>query len=190
LKPTLIGERHQYYGVTGIKLNTRNPAQAQQDIQKIWNEVNPEYAYTSAFMDDSINDFYRQEQQLSLIYKIFAGIAIFISCLGLYGLVSFMAAQRVKEVGIRKVLGASVTHIIYLFSREFTLLIIIAFAIAVPVAWYLMSSWLDNFVFRVHMGIGIFMLAIGASVVVAWLTVGYKSVKAALSNPVKNLRSE
>jgi ABC-type antimicrobial peptide transport system permease subunit len=141
-------------------------------------------------MDENINNFYRQEQQLSLLYTIFAGIAIFISCLGLYGLVSFMAVQRTKEVGIRKVLGASAAHIIYLFSKEFTLLIIIAFAIAVPVAYYLMNGWLNNFVFRVNIGPGIFVLAIAASIILAWLTVGYKSIKAALSNPVKNLRSE
>jgi ABC-type antimicrobial peptide transport system permease subunit len=94
------------------------------------------------------------------LYKIFAGIAIFISCLGLYGLVSFMAAQRTKEVGIRKVLGASVTSIIYLFSKEFTVLLIIAFAAAVPIAWYMMSNWLDNFAFRVNITVWVFVLAI------------------------------
>jgi len=190
LQPIMLGESNNRYSTTGIKLSTNNLTQIQTAIQNTWNEVNPEYAYTSSFMDENINNFYRQEQQLSLLYKIFAGIAIFISCLGLYGLVSFMAAQRTKEVGIRKVLGASVVNIIYLFSKEFTLLIIIAFAVAVPVAWYMMSSWLNNFVFRINIGVGVFALAIVASVIVAWLTVGYKSVKAALSNPVKNLRSE
>ena len=190
LQPIMLGEFNRRYSTTGIKLKTSNLSQLQTVIQNAWNEVNPEYAYTSSFMDENINNFYRQEQQLSLLYKIFAGIAIFISCLGLYGLVSYMAAQRTKEVGIRKVLGASVANIIYLFSKEFTLLIIIAFAVAVPVAWYMMSNWLNNFVFRIHMGPGVFALGIVASVIVAWLTVGYKSVKAALSNPVKNLRSE
>jgi ABC-type antimicrobial peptide transport system permease subunit len=190
LQPLLLGERSKYYSTTGIKLKTNNLSRIQAAVQEAWNKVNPEYAYTSAFMDENINNFYRQEQQLSLLYKIFAGIAIFISCLGLYGLVSFMAVQRTKEVGIRKVLGASAAHIIYLFSKEFTLLIIIAFAIAVPVAYYLMNGWLNNFVFRVNMGPGVFVLAIAASIILAWLTVGYKSIKAALSNPVKNLRSE
>jgi len=190
LQPLMLGEKARYYGCTGIKLKTTNLSQIQTTIQNIWNEVNPEYAYTSFFMDESINNFYRQEQQLSLLYKIFAGIAIFISCLGLYGLVSFMAAQRTKEVGIRKVLGASVANIIYLFSKEFTLLIILAFAIAVPVSWYFMNKWLDNFVFKIQIEPWVFVLAIIASVIVAWLTVGYKSVKAALTNPVKNLRAE
>jgi ABC-type antimicrobial peptide transport system permease subunit len=190
VKPTMILERRDRYGVTGIKFKTSNIGKTKAAVETVWNQYFPEYAYTSKFMDENINDFYQQEQQLSLLYKIFASIAIFISCLGLYGLVSFMAAQRTKEVGIRKVLGASVGNIIYLFSKEFTLLIIVAFAVAVPVAYYLMSNWLDNFVFKIQMNVGVFALAIAASVLVAWLTVGYKSVKAALSNPVKNLRSE
>jgi ABC-type antimicrobial peptide transport system permease subunit len=141
-------------------------------------------------MDDRINEFYKEENQLSLLYKIFAAIAIFISCLGLYGLVSFMAAQRTKEIGIRKVLGASVANIIYLFSKEFTVLILIAFAIAVPVAYYMMRGWLNNFAFRINMNIWVFILAIVCSVVIAWITVGYKSIRAAMSNPVKSLRTE
>jgi ABC-type antimicrobial peptide transport system permease subunit len=190
VKPMMLMERRSRYSVTGIKFKTANLINTKAAIDAEWNKINPEYAYTSTFMDEAINEFYEQEQQLSLLYKIFAGIAILISCLGLYGLVSFMAAQRTKEVGIRKVLGASVANIIYLFSKEFTILILVAFAVAVPVAYYLMSNWLDNFVFRVRMGPGVFALAILASVIVAWLTVGYKSVKAALTSPVKNLRSE
>lgn len=190
VKPTMIGERRKFYSRTGIKIRTSNLAQMQSQVQNIWNEFYPDYAITTSFMDDNINNFYRQEQQMSLLYKIFAGIAIFISCLGLYGLVSFMAAQRTKEVGIRKVLGASVANIIYLFSKEFTILILVAFFIAVPVAWYLMNHWLENFVFRINMGVGVFMLAILSSVIIAWITVGYKSVKAALCNPVKSLRTE
>jgi len=124
------------------------------------------------------------------LYKIFAGIAIFISCLGLYGLISFMAAQRVKEVGIRKTLGASVGHIVYLFSKEFTLLVIIAFLISAPVGWYFMHKWLEGFSYRIQIGPGIFILAIATSIVIAWLTVGYKAVKAALANPVTSLKSE
>lgn len=127
---------------------------------------------------------------MSLLYKIFAGIAIFISCLGLYGLVSFMAAQRTKEVGVRKVLGASVTSIVYLFSKEFTILIIIAFVISVPVAYYMMSNWLTNFAFRIDIGVSVFIIAVISSIIIAWITVGYKSVKAALANPVKSLRTE
>jgi len=190
IKPLVIGERNKRYYYTGIKLNTLHLNEVTKKIEAAWNQFFPEYVYTPTFMDDRINEFYKEENQLSLLYKIFAAIAIFISCLGLYGLVSFMAAQRTKEIGIRKVLGASVANIIYLFSKEFTVLILIAFAIAVPVAYYMMRGWLNNFAFRINMNIWVFILAIVCSVVIAWITVGYKSIRAALSNPVKSLRTE
>jgi len=159
-------------------------------LQSKWESTYPEYAYAGYFLDDNIAQFYKQENQLALVYKIFAAIAIFISCLGLYGLVSFMAVQRTKEVGIRKVLGASVSSIIFLFSKEFMVLITISFILAIPAAWYLMSGWLQNFAYRITMSPWIFLLAVIVSVVIAWLTVSYKAVKAALVNPVKSLRSE
>jgi putative ABC transport system permease protein len=190
VKPTIITSRNARYYYTGIKLSTAGIAEVRSAVEKAWNDFFPEYVFSPSFMDERINNFYRQETQLALLYKIFAGIAIFISCLGLYGLVLFMAAQRTKEVGIRKVLGASVANIIYLFSKEFTVLIIVAFVIAVPVAWYMMSSWLNNFAFRITMGIGVFLLAIVSSIIIAWLTVGYKAMKAARANPVKSLRTE
>jgi putative ABC transport system permease protein len=190
IKPLMIAQRNRRYTYTGVKLNTVNLASTQAAIEKEWNQFFPEFVYQPIYMDQRINDFYTQESQLSLLYKIFAGIAIFISCLGLYGLVLFMAAQKTKEVGIRKVLGATVGNIVYLFSKEFTLLIIVAFAIAVPVAYYMMSNWLNNFVFRIHMSVWIFLIAIVSSVIIAWLTVGYKALKAANANPVKSLRSE
>ncbi len=159
-------------------------------IEKLWNQAFPDYVYEYKFLDETIRNFYKQENQLSQLYKIFAGIAIFISCLGLYGLVSFMAAQRTKEVGIRKVLGASASNIVYLLSREFTLLIIIAFAISAPVAWYIMHQWLQNYTYRIPLGASIFILAIISSVVIAWITVGHRAIKAAMANPVKSLRTE
>ena len=190
IKPLALAERNKRYYYTAVKLNTSQLSQVMKKIETSWNQFFPEYVYTPTFMDDRINDFYKQENQLSLLYKIFAGIAIFISCLGLYGLVSFMAAQRTKEVGIRKVLGASVVNIVYLFSKEFTILILVAFAAAVPVAYYMMSNWLNNFAFRIDITAWVFVLAIISSVVIAWITVGYKSITAALANPVKSLRSE
>ena len=114
-------------------------------VEKLWMSEFPDYAYDYKFLDQTIENFYKQENQLAQLYKIFAGIAIFISCLGLYGLVSFMAVQRTKEVGIRKVLGASVRNIVYLLSKEFTILIIIAFIISAPIAWYIMHQWLQNY---------------------------------------------
>ncbi len=191
-KPTIITSRNNRYSYTGLKLTTSNMAQVQAAVEKTWNDFFPEYVYSPSFMDERINNFYRQEAQLSLLYKIFAGIAILISCLGLYGLVLFMAAQKTKEVGIRKVLGASVANIMYLFSKEFTLLIMVAFVIAVPVAWYMMNNWLNNFSIssRITIGISVFVLAVASSVLIAWITVGYKALKAATANPVKSLRTE
>ncbi|MEO5681390.1 MAG: ABC transporter permease [Chitinophagaceae bacterium] len=190
IKPLTISQAQSDYYTIGIKINTGNIAATTAQVQKLWQDTYPEYAYNSHFMDETIERFYQQENQLSLLYKIFAGIAIFISCLGLYGLVSYMAIQKTKEVGIRKVLGASISNIVVMFSKEFTLLIAIAFAIAVPVAWYAMNGWLQNFVYRIHIGIGVFLLAIVATLAIAWITVGYRAVKAALANPVKSLRSE
>ncbi len=189
-RPLLIGTSNDSYYNIAVKLHTNNLTAAQADIERAWNKTYPEYAYNAQFFEDSINDFYKQENQLSLLYKIFAGLAIFISCLGLYGLVSFMAVQKTKEVGIRKVLGAGIGNIIYIFSKEFTVLIVVAFIIAAPVAWFISNNWLQNFAYKINIGIWIFIVAIAVSVIIAWITVGYKAIQAAVANPVKSLRSE
>lgn len=190
IKPLLITTNRKYYSLTAIKLRTNQLTQTREAIQKTWAQFYPEYAYVSSFFDEDIAEFYKQEEQLSLLYKIFAGLAIFISCLGLYGLVSFMTVQKTKEVGIRKVLGASVASLLQLFSKEFTVLIIISFFIAVPVAWYMMHTWLQNFVFRIPISAWFFICTIVGSILIAWITVGYKAIKAALANPVKSLKAE
>jgi predicted permease len=190
IKPLLVSTWKDVYSRTAIKLRTHQLATTKEAIRKTWEQVYPDYAFDPSFYDENIAEFYKQEEQLSLLYKIFAGLAIFISCLGLYGLVSFMAVQKTKEVGIRKVLGASITSLLQLFSKEFTILIIISFFIAVPVAWYMMHTWLNNFVYRIPLSIWFFLAAIAGSVLIAWLTVGYKAIKAALANPVKSLRTE
>jgi putative ABC transport system permease protein len=190
IKPLVLVERKTSYRYTGIKLATSQLQQTLAGIEKKWSKFFPEFIYTPTFMDERINNFYKQENQLALLYKLFAVVAIFISCLGLYGLISFMVVQKTKEVGIRKVLGASVANVVYLFSKEFTILIIIAFAVASPVAYYMMSKWLDNFAFRIDIGFFVFVVAIVVSVAIAWLTVGYKSIKAAIANPIKSLRAE
>jgi putative ABC transport system permease protein len=190
VKPLTIASRRDFYYTMAIKLRINNLPLTTAQIQKLWEKAYPEYAFTSHFADETIERFYKQETQLALLYKIFAGIAIFISCLGLYGLVSFMAAQKTKEVGIRKVLGANVRNIVVMFSKEFTVLISIAFIIAVPVGWYFMNNWLQNFVYRIHIGLSVFVLAILSSLIIAWITVGYRAIKAALANPVKSLRTE
>jgi putative ABC transport system permease protein len=188
--PVLMASKKTGYGVLNIKIRQTDMRQTLANIESKWNATFPSSLYEYHFIDEQIARFYKSDNQLSTIYQIFAGIAILISCLGLFGLVSFMAVQRTKEVGIRKTLGASVSHIVYLFSKEFTLLILIAFAISTPIGWYMMNKWLQSYTYRVKLGPGIFLLAIVLSVTIAWLTVGYKAVKAALVSPVKSLKSE
>jgi len=190
MQPVIIAPYKNVYQVANIKIEPVNVKQTLASIEKLWSSSFPDNLYEYQFLDEKIADFYKSEDQLSTLYKIFAGIAIFISCLGLYGLVSFMAVQRTKEVGIRKTLGASVSNIVYLFSKEFTVLILVAFAISAPIGWYAMNKWLQAFTYKITVGPQIFLLAIAASVIIAWLTVGYKAIKAALANPVKSLKSE
>jgi putative ABC transport system permease protein len=190
IRPILMASSKRDYSYTALKLRAGNLGSIKEQVQQVWDKYFPEYANQTYFMDKHLENFYQQEHQLALLYKIFASIAVFISCLGLYGLVSFMAVQRKKEVGIRKVLGASIGQIIYLFSKEFTVLVLIAFAIAAPVAWYMMSNWLSRFVYRIPLRPVLFILAVVISVGIAWLTVGYKSFRAALANPANSLKSE
>lgn len=186
----VLSPNKKNYSTIGIKLSSGNLLRSKQEIQTLWNKYFPEYVYNAPFLDEAINKFYLQEERLSMLYKVYAALAIFISCLGLYGLISFMVVQKTKEVGVRKVLGASVASIVYLFSKEFTLLIAIAFVIAAPVAWYLMNKWLQDFQYRISIGFGVFAIAIFVSIFIAWITVGYKAIKAATANPVKSLRTE
>lgn len=190
IQPVVMGCWKELYQTIGIKLRPENMSGTLASVEKIWTKTFPADVYEYAFLDERIANFYQQEAQLSALYKIFAAIAIFISCLGLYGLASFMAVQRTKEVGIRKVLGASVGHIVYLFSKEFTGLIGLSFLIAAPVAYYFMNRWLAAFTFRISLNAGSFVLAVALSAGIALLAVGYKAVKAAVVNPVKSLRTE
>lgn len=188
--PVVLTTMKPQYQVANIKINLKESKTVIASMRKIWNKYFPDYVFEYNFLDQSIADYYKQEDQLSQLYKIFAGLAIFISCLGLYGLISFMAVQRKKEIGIRKVLGAPVKDIVLMLSREFTVLIIIAFLIASPIAWYFMNQWLQQYTYRIAMGIWFFGATILGSLCIAWITVGYTSIKAAIANPVKSLRTE
>lgn len=178
------------YHLLNMQIDLRKKDAAIAAMRNIWNKNFPEFTFECNFMDQSIADYYKQENQLSQLYKIFAGIAIFISCLGLYGLISFMALQRKKEIGIRKVLGAPVKDILILLSKEFTMLVILAFLIAAPIAWYFMHNWLQGYTFHITIGVWFFAVTILSSVFIAWITVSYTAIKAALANPVKSLRTE
>ena len=159
-------------------------------MQKMWDKNYPDFTFEYSFMDQTIANFYSQENQLSQLYKVFAVLAIFISCLGLYGLISFMALQRRKEIGIRKVLGAPIKAILLLLSKEFTVLITIAFLISAPLAWYFMHQWLQQYPYRIGLGPWFFVATMGGSVLIAWITVGYTAIHAARANPVESLRTD
>ncbi|HXL56191.1 MAG TPA: FtsX-like permease family protein, partial [Chitinophagaceae bacterium] len=190
LAPLLITTFNRMYNQAGIKLSTTNISSMMQTVKKIWEQTFPDFVFEYKFLDDKVESFYKQENQLSQLYKIFAAIAIFLSCLGLYGLASFMAVQRIKEVCIRKVLGATAGNIVYLFSKEFIILIAIAFAIATPIAWYYMHKWLQDYPYRINMSWWIFIIGGAASIIIALATVSFQAIKAAIANPVESLRTE
>ena len=161
-----------------------------QSVKTIWEQTLPNFVYEYKFLDDKIASFYKQESQLAQLYEIFAAIAIFLSCLGLYGLALFMAVQRTKEVGIRKVFGARADNIVYLFSKEFIMLIAIAFAIATPIAWYFMHNWLQNYVYRINISWWLFAAGGFVAIIIALATISFQAIKAAFANPVNSLRSQ
>ncbi len=190
LAPLLITTNNTMYNQAGIKLATTNISSTLQSVKKIWEETFPNFVYEYKFLDDKIDNFYKQEKQLAQLYKIFAAIAIFLSCLGLYSLASFMAVQRIKEVGIRKVLGASEGSIVYLFSKEFIILIAIAFVVASPVAWYLMHNWLQDYPYRINISWWMFALAGAGTLLITLITVSFHAIKAAVVNPIKSLKTD
>lgn len=190
LAPLLITTNVTMYSQAGMKLETKNISSTLQSVKTIWEQTFPNFVYKYKFLDDKIAGFYKEENQLAQLYKTFAAIAIFLSCLGLYGLASFMAVQRIKEVGIRKVLGASAGKIVYLFSQEFIILITIAFAIATPIAWYYMHQWLQDYVYRINISWWLFAAGGLVAIIIALATISFQAAKAAMANPVKSLRTE
>lgn len=190
IAPTVMSTDAVRSELMALRLNPGKLKTTLDEVQKAFTQVYPTYLYELTFCDEAIGNFYKTEAMTAKLFQIAAMLAIFISCLGLYGLVSFMVVQKTKEVGIRKVLGASVQNILYLFSKEFTVLIGLAFLIAAPVGYYFMQKWLTGFHYHTQMGWGIFVLAIVLSVVIAWAAVGYKALRAALANPVKSLKAE
>ena len=179
-----------FYYDAGIKINTDNISETIKYIEKNWVESYPDQYFEYEFLDDHLASLYKDDEKTFALFKIFAGVSIFIGCLGLYGLISFIANQKEKEVGIRKVMGASVANIVLLFTKDFVKLIIIAFVLAVPLAWYVMNRWLEGFAYKIDISWTIFVVGFLSTVGIVLLTIIYRSVRAASINPAITLRSE
>src|SRR5690606_19818402 len=176
-----------------IKLHSQNPATWQSSLESIrqqWNAFYPAEAFEVKFYDESLENLYIQERKISRLINLATGITILISCLGLFGLATLTAFQRTKEIGIRKVLGASITDIVSLLSKDFILLVLLATVIASPIAWWAMNRWLEDFVYRIEIQWWMFAVAGLSAVVIALLTVSWQAVRAAIANPVDSLRDE
>lgn len=189
LSPVLLAASKNYF-ISGIKINTSNTQNALADIERSFNTTFPNLIFEYYFLDDEITEMYDDEQRTASIMNAFTLIAILIGSLGLFGLVSYMANTRTKEIGVRKVLGASILDILKIFGFELALLTGISFVVAAPISWYLMKNWLSEFAYKIDLGIEIFALSFFGTILVAVLTVGYKSIRAALTDPVKSLKSE
>lgn len=174
----------------GIKIRSSDIPATLAVIERTWKSYTPDYPYSFSFLDQNLDALYRTEQQAGTVMGIFAGLTILIACLGLLGLTAYAAMQRTKEIGIRKVLGASVTNIVALLGRDLLRLVVIALVVATPVAWLALNRWLQNFAYRIDIGWGVFALAGGLALLIALLTVSAQAIKAALTNPVEALRYE
>ncbi len=160
------------------------------ELERVWSAQFPDFIFDYELYSESLKEDYEEEASMLDLFKLFSGIAIIIGCLGLYGLISFMANQKTKEIGVRKVLGASVGQILKLFSNELLTLITISFLLAVPIGYYLMRGWLQDFEYSINISIWVFVIAVGFTLVVSGITTGFRSLKAATANPVDSLRSE
>ena len=173
-----------------LKVEKARQPEAVRAFEKIYRKAMPDASYEYGFLDELNAREYAQEQRWQQIVGFTTGASLFICCLGLFGLMHLAAQQRIKEIGIRKVLGASISQIVVMLSREFLKLVLVAFVIATPIAWYAMSRWLQDFAYRIDLDWWIFALAGIVALLIAMITVSFQSIKAALANPVKSLRND
>jgi putative ABC transport system permease protein len=173
-----------------VKVKTDDIPTLLASLKNTWNDLTSEAPFAYSFLDERFEDIYQAEQKLGKILGIFAGLTIFIACLGLFGLATFTAQQRRKEIGIRKVLGASVSAIVAMLSKDFLKLVLVANILAWPLAWYGMHQWLQDFAYRTSISWWIFALAGALAIIIALVTISFQAIKAAISNPVKSLRNE
>jgi putative ABC transport system permease protein len=191
IDPVILRNRpKEFYFNLLVKTKPHQVSQTIQMLAKNYKKYDAEYPFSYGFVNQDLSQQYNNEKRIGIIVLIFSGLAIIISCMGLFGLVMFTTQLRIKEIGIRKVLGASVTQIVNLLSKDFLKLVILGIVIASPIAYWAMDKWLQDFAYRVDISLWIFALAGIVSIVIALLTVSYQSIKAALANPVKSLRTE
>jgi len=190
-KPMVIEGAKGWFNTMHIKLNSNNPTtQNLKKAEAIFKRYNPEYPFEHHFIDEDYARKFDDERRSGTLAALFAGLTIFISCLGLFGLATYTAQNRIKEIGVRKVLGASVFNIFNLLSVDFIKLVSVAFVIASPIGWYVMHRWLQGFAYTTTISWQVFAWAGGASLLVVLLTISYQAIKAAMANPVKSLRTE
>jgi len=190
IEPLIIYNNPGRYRFMFLRIAPDNIARTIEYIKNVYNKFNPEYAFTYHFFDEDYDSIYKNVQQTGSVLKYFTGLAIFICCLGLFGLVSFVAEKRTKEIGIRKALGASTLEIVLLLLKDFIKLVLLANLIACPVAYYFTSNWLKDYAYRINIGWGVFVFAAILAMIITILTVGFKTVRAALANPTTSLRYE
>ena len=190
ISPVFIASSQQHFTSYAVKINMRNARTTLTALGELWSDLYPGQMYEYAFVDEEIASFYRAEETMLKLVETFSFIALLIGCMGLYGLVSFMAIQKTKEIGIRKVLGGSIEHILWIFAKEFTRLVFISFLIAAPIGWWLTSQWLKMYVYKTGITLWMFALELAIIFFIVVVTVGYESLKSALMNPVKSLRAE
>ena len=190
VEPLMMHVWPSHYTYLSVRIQTDDVGSSLEKIENIWAQVNPATPFDYFFLDDTYDQMYRTEMSTNKIVAYFTFLAIFIACLGLLGLAAFTAQQRSREIGIRKVLGASAGQIILLLTRNFALLVVIASALAIPLSWWLLSQWLEDFAYRIDLSIWLFVFAAIGALLLAILTVGFQSLKAALANPVESLKDE
>jgi putative ABC transport system permease protein len=190
IEPAVLQIYPQAYSKVAVKISGSKIETAIGEIKKVWSRYSPDYPIEYNFLDESFGKMYKGEDKLKTLLTLFTAITIFVSCLGLLGLAASAAERRKKELGVRKVLGATVEELVVLLSKDFVKLVLISLLLASPIAWYFMNRWLDNFSYRITISWWMFAVAGALAVVLALLTVSFQTVKAALSNPVENLRTE
>jgi putative ABC transport system permease protein len=176
--------------IVSVKVNTTDMSEAIEEVSSVWDRFSPNEAFRYTFLDESFARMYADVQRMGRIFTSFAVLAIIIACLGLFALSAFMVEQRSKEISIRLVLGASLNNILRLLTQNFLLLVLISLIIAIPIAWYIMQQWLEDYEYRIQIGWDVFLVAGLLAVLIAVLTISYQSIRAALMNPVDNLRAE